>query len=66
MTILASIAIGLAIPPVFLLIVQFLVGDPNMLKDAWECRRRCANEIELNGDWSRHSVENVTGEESDD
>lgn len=26
----------------------------------------CANEIELNGDWSRHSVENVTGEESDD
>lgn len=40
MSILVSIVIGLAIPPVFLLIVQFLVGDPNMLKDAWECRRR--------------------------
>jgi hypothetical protein len=43
MSILASIVIGLVIPPVFLLIVQFLVGDPNMLKDAWECRRRPFN-----------------------
>lgn len=43
MTILISIAIGLAIPPIFLLIVQFLVGDPNLIKDAWKCRRRLFN-----------------------
>lgn len=43
MSILASIVIGIAVPPIFLLIVQFLVGDPNLLKDAWECRRRPFN-----------------------
>ncbi|AOZ63873.1 hypothetical protein SEA_WEASELS2_132 [Rhodococcus phage Weasels2] len=43
MSILVSILIGLAIPVAFLFVVQRLVGDPNMIKDAWKCRRRLFN-----------------------